>query len=127
MLTAKQKEAQRGRKRYHTAMRTNPEAVRAKARKKYRKKAYGISDELWELLLLHSCGRCASCGDQFENTPYACHIDHDHTTGQVRELLCHSCNVALGMLRDDPRRISQLLKYIERHKSSCNGKKDSVP
>jgi hypothetical protein len=42
--------------------------------------------------------------------------DHDHKTGKFRGWLCHSCNAALGLLKDDPERIAKLLNYIERVK-----------
>jgi hypothetical protein len=42
------------------------------------------------------------------------HIDHDHDTGKVRGVLCHHCNVALGMARSDPRVLRGLISYIER-------------
>lgn len=41
--------------------------------------------------------------------------DHDHTTGGVRDWLCHSCNVGLGMFQDDPALMRAAALYIERH------------
>jgi hypothetical protein len=43
------------------------------------------------------------------------HIDHDHETGEVRGLLCYSCNVALGASREDPARLRALADFIEGH------------
>lgn len=40
-------------------------------------------------------------------------VDHDHHTGKVRGLLCRSCNVALGLLQDEPSRVEKLLTYIQ--------------
>lgn len=42
-------------------------------------------------------------------------VDHDHITGKVRELLCHRCNKALGMVQDDPKVLLGLLQYLEKH------------
>ena len=40
-------------------------------------------------------------------------IDHCHTTGKVRGLLCGSCNTALGMVKDDPATLRALATYID--------------
>lgn len=42
-------------------------------------------------------------------------LDHDHATGARRGWLCSNCNVALGMLKDDPDRIKGLLSYLSKH------------
>ncbi len=41
------------------------------------------------------------------------HIDHDHTTGEVRGVLCGTCNAALGMLSEDESRIMGLIQYMK--------------
>ena len=40
--------------------------------------------------------------------------DHDHVTEQVRGIMCHSCNVALGLLKESLERIQVLALYIQR-------------
>ena len=40
-------------------------------------------------------------------------VDHDHTTGKVRGLLCHNCNRALGLLRDSSQNLHKALSYLE--------------
>jgi hypothetical protein len=58
------------------------------------------------------------------NLCYICHmepngrykklmVDHDHETNETRKLLCHNCNVALGLLKEDPQTISNMLLYVE--------------
>jgi hypothetical protein len=54
-------------------------------------------------------GRCAICGDVAELV-----IDHDHEDGRVRGLLCNPCNVALGLLADEPGRLRAAAAYLER-------------
>lgn len=41
------------------------------------------------------------------------HMDHDHSTGRFRALLCGGCNSALGLLKESTERIQGLKKYIE--------------
>lgn len=54
---------------------------------------------------------CEVCGATIE-TDRLC-IDHSHTTGKIRGVLCHNCNTALGLLKDNPVRIEKLLEYIK--------------
>lgn len=41
-------------------------------------------------------------------------IDHCHTSGRVRGLLCKDCNLVLGWMNDDPKRLRALADYLER-------------
>jgi hypothetical protein len=56
--------------------------------------------------------RCAIC-----DCPSPQHLDHDHTTGRVRQLLCQRCNHALGLFRDEPRFLRAAADYVERHRA----------
>lgn len=40
--------------------------------------------------------------------------DHDHATGEFRGWLCHTCNVALGMAKDDPELLEKMAAYLRR-------------
>ncbi len=40
-------------------------------------------------------------------------IDHCHITNKVRGLLCHSCNTAIGKLKDDPVRMYRAIRYVK--------------
>lgn len=54
---------------------------------------------------------CAIC-QSFNNLV----VDHDHTTGKVRGLLCQNCNSAIGKLRESPALFSAALAYLEKHR-----------
>jgi hypothetical protein len=41
-------------------------------------------------------------------------VDHDHKTGQVRDVICRLCNMALGSARDSERTLLNLAKYLRR-------------
>ena len=62
--------------------------------------AYGMRLVDWEALYLWQGGRCALCWRDakatWANQGGKLQIDHDHTTGRIRGLLCTRCNVNLG-------------------------------
>jgi hypothetical protein len=72
---------------------------------------YGITIEQYETMLAQQRGVCAVCASApSDGKPLD--VDHCHTTNVVRGLLCNPCNMALGLLKDDPLRIRALETYI---------------
>lgn len=43
-------------------------------------------------------------------------LDHDHKTGKIRGLLCHSCNTGIGKFKDDIELLQKAILYLEKHK-----------
>lgn len=66
---------------------------------------YGIPLALKQLIEAEQDGKCLIC----EQTPNKLFVDHNHTTKQVRGLLCSTCNSLLGFAKD---RIDILQKAI---------------
>ena len=78
------------------------------------KRKYNITIEEYEALLESQDHSCKVCGKHAtENHQGKLYIDHCHTTGKVRGLLCMKCNSALGLLNDDPEIIGNLLEYLK--------------
>ena len=74
--------------------RVDPVLSKSRARKSHLLRKYGLSPEDVDGMLRDQGGCCAICSLPFDGkTP---HVDHDHTTGIVRGLLCARCNVWLG-------------------------------
>ena len=75
----------------------------------------GLTPEQYDQKWRDQQGVCASCGEpETRRNQYGVlrlAIDTDHSTGQPRGLLCMLCNRALGMLRDDPVVVENLLSY----------------
>lgn len=60
-------------------------------------------------------GLCACCklAPQGKGAAAVLNVDHDHVTGRVRGLLCNPCNQAMGLMKDNPAMVRQLLAYAD--------------
>ncbi len=79
---------------------------------------YGITSEQYELMLISQNGVCKICGqpETKRNAPNQIQIlsvDHDHQTGKVRGLLCHSCNRGLGAFKDNVTFLDAASAYLK--------------
>jgi hypothetical protein len=83
-------------------------AHRVRAKMQKRKRQYGIDRDQYLMMEKVQNGLCKICGVR----PKELYVDHDHVTKKVRGLLCHPCNIGIGMLKDDPRRIKNALNYL---------------
>ena len=75
---------------------------------------YGITVEQYEAMLEQQGGVCAVCG----RSDLEFHIDHDHSTGVVRGVLCGLCNKGLGQFKDSPDLLEAAAAYLRRQ-SAC--------
>jgi len=55
-------------------------------------------------------GACAICGQPPGKKPLS--VDHNHKTGKVRGLLCHTCNTGLGMFTEDIGKLAAAVSYL---------------
>lgn len=81
----------------------------------YQLKKYKMSISDYDFLLAKQNGMCAICGTTnpgkgLSNFP----VDHDHFTGEVRGLLCYSCNIALGHFKDSQQSLYSAITYLQR-------------
>jgi len=76
-------------------------------RRRYLKKKYGISEEVFNWMLKKQYNACAVCDKEAKLV-----IDHDHATGVIRGLLCTKCNTALGLLGDDKESLFKMILYL---------------
>ena len=91
------------------------------------KTRYGLTKVDRDKIYDKQNGECAICtypikfyqantGEKHIGHRRAC-IDHDHETSKVREILCHNCNIALGLINDDIEVLKKMIKYLEEHKN----------
>ena len=85
-----------------------------RATRKYRLKQLGLTLEQFDEMLAAQDGRCATCGvsDPAGRGQGAWCTDHDHRTGKVRGILCHNCNVSLGLLEDSIPTLTAMIAYL---------------
>jgi hypothetical protein len=72
---------------------------------------YGLSPEAWDALLAKQNGACAICKKDLRDDVMTV-VDHDHETGAVRGILCRTCNLGLGHLKDNPELLRAALAYL---------------
>jgi hypothetical protein len=77
------------------------------------KKAYGIDLAQMEAMFVSQGGRCGICKREFEKRKDV-HIDHNHSTGNVRSLLCYQCNLMLGFSREDVLVLESAITYLNK-------------
>ena len=79
---------------------------------------YGVTVGDIERIKEDQGNRCAICKTHADDIPHASFkhnplvIDHCHTTGQVRGLLCPTCNVMLGHAKDNVALLSAAITYL---------------
>ena len=87
------------------------------------KRKYGITLEQYSSMLIKQHGLCKLCNrpetavDHKNKKVRDLAVDHCHSTGNIRGLLCSCCNTALGLLKDDVEILNKAIKYLE--KSKC--------
>lgn len=73
------------------------------------RRKYGLTPEQVEAMKAAQDGRCAICQQEPKKRLV---VDHCHTTGRVRGLLCDGCNMSIGHLREDPNLFRRALEYL---------------
>lgn len=87
------------------------ETVRAKQRERL----YGITEEQYQEILESQGHKCAICGTTDPQHYGRFVIDHCHTTGKVRGLLCNHCNRGLGAFMDNRQSLLSAINYLNQH------------
>ena len=84
----------------------HPQESREHQKRNRYKTKYGLTlEEVTQILTDH--GHCDIC-----NGAVLLCIDHDHSTGQVRGVLCRDCNLALGLVKDDLNTLEKMIGYL---------------
>lgn len=98
--------------------RENPQIKKHSLWKHNLKRWYGVSEEWYNETLAKQFGGCAICGSIKNGKKRCLGVDHNHTTKQVRGLLCHLCNSAIERFETVPDWADKAKKYLEKYAHS---------
>lgn len=119
-MTEEQKERKNAYQRAY--YRRNKAALSVKAKKRARGnwllKKYGLREADYADLYAAQGGQCFICGPNITSPKRwqgSLAVDHDHTTGKVRSLLCDRCNKMIGMVNEDPYILRAAAQYLFAH------------
>jgi hypothetical protein len=111
-----------GRKSLFAWRRRNPEKYKAISRRNYHsargqdtyyKRMYGVSKVEYDNTLAVQGGVCAACGGVNQDGRRLA-VDHSHSTGIVRGILCGRCNSVLGLVDESIDTLSALISYLRK-------------
>ena len=89
---------------------------KAYRRLNWRRSQYGISNDEFAAMVAAQNGECLF-GHAVPETEKLV-VDHSHSTGKVRGILCSSCNLAIGHFREDISRLEAAIAYLKLHNST---------
>lgn len=93
-------------------------------REKRYKTKYKITIAKYDEMLKEQGGVCAGCGNPETQSQQGdlrkLAVDHDHVTGNPRELLENNCNAILGHAKDSPQLLIKLVLYLAKHSPDRN-------
>jgi hypothetical protein len=75
---------------------------------------YGLTPEKYEAMLEEANHVCELCG-QINQLDRRLNVDHNHSTGAVRGLLCTACNTTLGLIEENMDWFDRAKAYLRKH------------
>ena len=107
--------------------------ARPKGTKKYKravyagniKRKYGVTIEQYDLMFKCQDGVCAICHKpeprHYNGVRMRLAVDHNHDTGEARQLLCSKCNFVIGLAQEDPDILEKAVSYLNKHNTQNQG------
>ena len=93
----------------------NSSESRQKQRKNYLlQKTYGLTSEEFYSKLEQQNNSCAICGAIWDGKRHF-HVDHNHKTEKIRDILCGKCNPGLGNFKDSYELLLKAAEYLRKH------------
>lgn len=85
------------------------------ARDRYLQRRYGITEAEYSARLVAQNNCCILCGTEFNHEAWGADspvVDHCHTNGNIRGILCNECNRGLGYFHDNKDALMNAVKYL---------------
>jgi hypothetical protein len=104
--------------RAYPTYKANPEKARVNSFRSHLKRKFNLTEAEYLALLDAQHGVCRICGEPPNtktpggSTQDKLCVDHDHTTGAIRGLLCVRCNTGLGYFRDNVELLHAAINYL---------------
>jgi hypothetical protein len=101
-----------------THHRTKGKEKQTTVRARTLKKLYNLTIDDYQRMWDAQGGACKMCSRPETNvnpngTVRTLCVDHCHTTGKVRGLLCGNCNVAIGLLQENVATLARGIQYLQ--------------
>lgn len=99
----------------------HPDRIKKSIRKTHLKRLYGLTVAEYDAMVVTQNGRCAVCDtNKLEKGKHWC-VDHCHKTNAIRRLLCHSCNLGLGLFHHDIILLQSAVTYLREFHPQSTG------
>ena len=98
----------------------NPDKYKLYLRKSKLKTFYGVSLDDYNEMFSNQKGCCEICGKHQSQENRALSVDHNHTTGEVRKLLCGRCNLLVGQIETNIDIIDSVFNYLKDYNDTSN-------
>lgn len=83
-----------------------------RVRKRTLQRTYGLTELEYEELLEFQGYACEICGIDIDTYGSNFPVDHDHSSGSTRGLLCGLCNRGLGQFKDSKELLAKAIDYL---------------
>lgn len=101
---------------------TKRQALEKRHRREYKMNwYYKLPPREFDRLVIEQCGRCAICNQADDNAEMSLVIDHNHATKKFRGIICKKCNIAIGMVNEDPAILDAIKEYLFKHNDRNGG------
>lgn len=74
---------------------------------------YGITEDDYNKMFDAQHGKCFICHTHQSELKIKLAVDHNHSTGKVRKLLCNNCNRTLGYVKENTTVLNNMIEYLK--------------